>query len=85
MYSTIPIHWNIKSAPASLGRSRAGPALYIFSLLDMNYAMGRKEHFMQCALLLFRGLYNGKYPSPPPGGGGEKISAEVIWGKNMKK
>ncbi len=26
-YSTIAIHWNIKSAPASPGRSRVGPAL----------------------------------------------------------
>jgi hypothetical protein len=33
MYPTIPIHWNIKSAPASLGRSRAGPAFYVFSFL----------------------------------------------------
>ncbi len=33
MYSTRPIHWNIKSAPASPGRSCVGPALYIFSLL----------------------------------------------------
>jgi hypothetical protein len=33
MYSSIPIHWNIKSAPASPGRSRAGPSLYVFSLL----------------------------------------------------
>ncbi len=33
MYSTIPIHWNIWSAPASPGRSRVGPALYEFSLL----------------------------------------------------
>jgi hypothetical protein len=29
MHSIIPIHWNIKSAPASPGRSRVGPALYI--------------------------------------------------------
>jgi hypothetical protein len=36
MYSTIPIHWNIKSAPASPGRSRVGPALYVFSLLGLN-------------------------------------------------
>jgi hypothetical protein len=28
MYSSIPIHWNIKSAPASPGRKRAGPSLY---------------------------------------------------------
>ncbi len=33
MYSTIPIHCNIKSAPASLCRSRVGPALYVFSFL----------------------------------------------------
>jgi hypothetical protein len=33
MYSTIPIHWNIKAAPASPGRSRAGPSLYVYSLL----------------------------------------------------
>ncbi len=33
MYSIIPIHWNIKSAPASLSRRRVGPALYVFSLL----------------------------------------------------
>jgi hypothetical protein len=31
----IPIHWNIKSAPASPGRSRVGPALYVFSLLGL--------------------------------------------------
>jgi hypothetical protein len=29
IYSTIPMHWNIKSAPASPGRSRVGPALYV--------------------------------------------------------
>ncbi len=33
MYSIIPIHWNIKTAPASPSRSRVGPALYVFSLL----------------------------------------------------
>ncbi len=33
MYSIIPIHWNIKSAPASSGRGCVGPALYVFSLL----------------------------------------------------
>ncbi len=33
MYSTIHIHWNIKSAPASPGRSRVRPALYVFRLL----------------------------------------------------
>jgi hypothetical protein len=36
MYSTIPIHWNIKSALASPGRSRVGPALYVFRLLGYN-------------------------------------------------
>jgi hypothetical protein len=35
MYSRIPIHWNIKSAPAGPGRSRAGSALYVFSLLGV--------------------------------------------------
>ncbi len=30
---TLPIHWNIKYSPASPGRSRVGPALYVFSLL----------------------------------------------------
>ncbi len=35
MYSIRPIHWNIKSAPASPGRSRAGPAFYVFSFLGM--------------------------------------------------
>ncbi len=33
-----PINWNIKSSPASLGRSRVGPALYVFSLLDREWA-----------------------------------------------
>jgi hypothetical protein len=33
MYSIIPIHRNIKSAPASPGRSRVGPAFYVFSFL----------------------------------------------------
>jgi hypothetical protein len=37
MYSTIPIHWNIKSSPASPGRSRVGPALYVFSLLGRDF------------------------------------------------
>ncbi len=36
MYSTKPIHWTIKSAPASPGRSRVGLALYVFSLLGNN-------------------------------------------------
>jgi hypothetical protein len=30
-----------------------------------------------------RGLYFGKYPPPP--GGREKISADVIWGKKYEK
>ncbi len=40
MYSTIPIHWNIKSAPASPGRSRVGPAFYVFSFLGTNFPGG---------------------------------------------
>ncbi len=36
MNSIIPVHWNIKSAPASPGRSRVGPALYVFSLLGLD-------------------------------------------------
>jgi hypothetical protein len=36
MYSSIPIHWDIKSAPASSGRSRVGSALYVFSLLALD-------------------------------------------------
>ncbi len=31
------IHWNIKSSPASPGRSRVGPALYEFSLLTIDH------------------------------------------------
>jgi hypothetical protein len=38
IYSTIPVHWNIKSAPASPGRSRAGPSLYVCSLLGSAYS-----------------------------------------------
>jgi hypothetical protein len=37
MYSTIPIHWNIKSAPASPGRSHVGAAFYVFSFLAKYY------------------------------------------------
>jgi hypothetical protein len=36
MYSIRSIHQNIKSAPASLDRSRVGPALYVFSLLGQD-------------------------------------------------
>ncbi len=33
MYSIIPLHWNIKSPPASPGRSHVGPALqYMYSI-----------------------------------------------------
>jgi hypothetical protein len=52
MYSSIPIHWNIKSAPASLGRSRAGPVLtYLaswgqtpFSMYTSDYHHARQKH-----------------------------------------
>jgi hypothetical protein len=43
MYSTIPIHWNIKSAPANPGRSRVGPALYVFSFLACTHPEGGKQ------------------------------------------
>ncbi len=43
MYSSIPIHQNIKSAPASPGRSRAGPSLYIFSLLGLDHSVAGKS------------------------------------------
>jgi hypothetical protein len=36
VYSIGPIHWNIQSSPASPGRSRFGPALYLFSLLELD-------------------------------------------------
>jgi hypothetical protein len=39
MYSIMPIHWNIKSAPVSPGRSRVGPALYVFSLLGSTHLL----------------------------------------------
>jgi hypothetical protein len=50
MYSTIPIHWNIKSAPASQDRSRAGPALYVFSLLahDIPYSTPALSPMLSC-------------------------------------
>ncbi len=40
MYSTIPIYWNIKSAPASPGRSRVGPAFYVSSFLGHSILSG---------------------------------------------
>jgi hypothetical protein len=43
MYSTIPMHWNIKSAPVSSGRSRVGPLPYVFSLLDGSLTETRKK------------------------------------------
>ncbi len=39
MYFIIPIHWNIKSAPASPGRSRAEPAFYVFSFLGSSFIL----------------------------------------------
>jgi hypothetical protein len=43
MYSNIPIHWNIKSAPASPGGSRVGPALYVFSFLGLKSPLRERE------------------------------------------
>ncbi len=54
MYSTLPIHWNIKSAPASPGRSRAGPSLYVFSLLGYSYTEQRLH------------IKSSSYLRPPP-------------------
>ncbi len=47
MYSTIPIHWIIKSAPASPGRGRVGPAFYVFSFLGC-------AHFVSLIFSSFR-------------------------------
>jgi hypothetical protein len=43
MYSTIPIYWNIKAAPASPGRSLVGPAFYVFSFLGQNIYFWREN------------------------------------------
>jgi hypothetical protein len=62
MYSTIPIHWNIKSAPASPGRSLAGPALYVFSLLgetdaepEFRDVTRRMKRYLFAKRYIFRG------------------------------
>jgi hypothetical protein len=57
MYSTIPIHWNLKSAPASPGTSRAGPALYVFSLLGPIFRGG--VLCLLCCTVLRRGAPKG--------------------------
>ncbi len=49
MYSTMLSHWNIKSLPASPGRSRVGPALYVFSLLVCNYTHSRTIRYCTVA------------------------------------
>jgi hypothetical protein len=46
MYSIKPIYWNFKSVPASPGRSRVGPALYIFSLLGADHAVKPEPEFL---------------------------------------
>jgi hypothetical protein len=57
------IHWNIKSSPASPGRSRVGPALYIFSLLD--YTTNRKPADDQLLVTPPRPHYSSLKPPPP--------------------
>ncbi len=52
MYSTIPIHWNIKSAPASPGRSRVGPAFYVFSFLGRDQRPCINRHWTHAILCL---------------------------------
>jgi hypothetical protein len=55
MYSIRPILWNIKSAPAGPGRSRVGPALYVFSLLGTASSI-----FLQLAYKLSHTVLIGK-------------------------
>jgi hypothetical protein len=45
MYSTIPIHCNIKSAPASPGSSCVGPALQIFRFLCWNRSISTQPGY----------------------------------------
>jgi hypothetical protein len=52
MYSSIPIPWNIKSAPASPGRSRAGPSLYVFRLLGLHRAPVTHSLFRPCYVFI---------------------------------
>jgi hypothetical protein len=52
MYSSIPIPWNIKSAPASPGRSRAGPSLYVFRLLGLHTAPVTHSLFRPCYVFI---------------------------------
>ncbi len=63
MYSIIPIHRNIKSAPASPGRSRVGPAFYVFSFLDKN----DRRHVVLLERRSIMTTHFGKYSkrSPP--------------------
>ncbi len=57
------IHWNIKSSPASPGRSRVGPALDIFSLLD--YTTIGNLPVINCLLPPPRSHYSSLKPPPP--------------------
>jgi hypothetical protein len=63
MYSIIPIHRNIKSALASPGRSRVGPAFYVFSFLDKN----DRRHVVLLERRSIMTTHFGKYSkrSPP--------------------
>jgi hypothetical protein len=58
-YSTIPIHWNIKSAPASPGRSRVRPALYIFNLLGVQYE--ELEESLPVLLIVYKTFHNERF------------------------
>ncbi len=65
------------------GRNECGTEIQIVSVIICR-CFGEHKHIGNngtVSTVLYRGLYNGKYP-PPPGGG---ISADVIWGKKYEK
>jgi hypothetical protein len=61
MYSTIPIHWNIKSAPARPGRSRVGPVFCVFSFLGSACPCAQRVYYNPGAFTVHR-LHMYKYP-----------------------
>jgi hypothetical protein len=63
MYSAIPFHWNIKSSPASPGRSRVGPALYVFNIMGCNSHI---SYHWPIILGTFFIMYFGLQDTKPP-------------------